>query len=388
MSKRDYYEILGVSKSASADEMKSAYRRLAMKYHPDRNPGDKSAESNFKELNEAYDVLRDEQKRAAYDRFGHQAFDNGMGGGGRGGADPFAGFGGFNFGRGGGGGFADIFDTIFSEYANARTGGNNRGNDARYNLDITLEEAFKGKSAEIRVTGSLVCDICNGSGAKPGTQPTACPTCHGHGKIRTQQGFFTVERTCPACSGAGRVIKDPCPGCSGTGRVRRERTLKVDIPAGVEDGSRIRLAGEGEGGVRGGPAGDLYLFLSVKPHPLFQRDGAELYCRVPLPLTTAALGGEIEVPSIDGSRINVSIPPGTQTGQQFRLRGKGMSVLRSSQRGDLYIEVVVETPRNLSERQKELLREFAGESAGSASTSPDSQSFFSRVKEFFEGFAG
>ncbi len=391
MSKRDYYEILGVSKGASADEMKSAYRRLAMQYHPDRNPGDKSAEAKFKELNEAYDVLRDEQKRAAYDRFGHQAFDNGMGGG-RGDGDPFGGgFGGFNFGRGGGG-FADIFDTIFSEYANARSGGGggggNRGNDARYNLEISLEEAFKGKSAEIRVPSSLVCDICNGNGAKPGTQPTACPTCHGHGKIRTQQGFFTLERTCPACSGAGRVIKEPCPGCGGTGRVRRERTLKVDIPAGVEDGSRIRLSGEGEAGMRGGQPGDLYLFLSVKAHPLFQRDGAELYCRVPLPLTTAALGGEIEVPSIDGSRVNVSIPPGTQTGQQFRLRGKGMSVLRSSQRGDLYIEVAVETPRNLTERQKELLREFAQESGDSTSTSPDSQSFFSRVKEFFEGFAG
>ena len=404
-TKRDYYEILGVSKSASADEMKSAYRKMAMKYHPDRNPGDKEAEGKFKELNEAYDVLRDEQKRAAYDRFGHQAFENG----GMGGGDPFGGMGGFGGfgGMGGGGGFADIFDAMFGEYMNQGGGagsGANRGNDLRFNLEISLEDAFKGKSTEIRVPSSVTCDSCHGSGAKAGTQPQTCGNCQGRGKVRMQQGFFTIERTCPVCSGAGRVIKDPCPTCSGTGSVRRERTLKVDIPAGVDDGTRIRLANEGEAGVRGGMPGDLYIFLSIKPHPLFHRDDANLRCRVPLPLVTAALGGQIEVPSIDGARLNISIPAGTQTGQQFRMRGKGMSILKSAQRGDLYIEVYVETPQNLSPKQQELLREFAeegkrhsesadggkGGDGGSSSgdkNSPESQNFLGRVKEFFEGFA-
>jgi len=389
MSKRDYYDILGAAKGASAEDLKKAYRKLAMEYHPDRNPGDKTAEAKFKELNEAYDVLRDDQKRAAYDRFGHQAFGNG---GGPAGGDPFAGgFGGFNFGQGGGG-FADIFDEMFGEFMNTRTGnggGAGRGSDVRYNLDITLEEAFKGKKAEIRVPGSMSCESCSGSGAKPGTKPEQCPTCHGHGKVRAQQGFFTIERTCPACSGAGRIIKTPCPACSGAGRVRRERTLKVEIPAGVDDGSRIRLGGEGEAGLRGAAPGDLYIFLSVRPHKLFQRDGADLHCRVPLPMTTAALGGEIEVPSIDGSRVNVTVPPATQTGQQFRLRGKGMSVLKNSHRGDLYVEVAVETPRNLTKKQEDLLREFAAESGQAPhATNPESHGFFTRVKEFFEGLGG
>ena len=397
--KRDYYEILGVSKSASADEMKSAYRKMAMKYHPDRNPGDHEAEARFKELNEAYDVLRDEQKRAAYDRFGHQAFENG-GMGGMGGGDPFAGFGGFG-GFGGAADFANVFDAMFGEYMNAGggRGGSNRGNDLRFNLDISLEEAFKGKSTEIRVPSSITCESCHGSGAKAGTQPQTCSHCRGHGKVRMQQGFFTIERTCPVCSGAGRVIKDPCPTCSGTGRVHRERTLKVEIPAGVDEGMRIRLAGEGEAGMRGGLSGDLYIFVSVKPHPLFVRKKADLHCRVPLPLVTAALGGAIEVPSIDGARLTVTIPSGTQTGQQFRMRGKGMSIVKNAQRGDLYIEVYVETPRNLTKRQEDLLREFAEEAKKSGkdddsstpphsdNNSPESQNFFSRVKEFFEGFA-
>ncbi len=387
MSKQDLYEILGASKGATAEELKAAYRKKALKYHPDRNPGDKEAEAHFKEVNAAYDILRDDQRRAAYDRFGHQAFENGMGGGG---GDPFGGFGGFNFGQGGGGGFADIFDAMFGEYMNRGQGGGNvnRGADIRYNMDITLEEAFKGKSAEIRVPTSIICESCSGTGAKAGTQPVSCPTCHGQGKIRAQQGFFTIERTCPACNGAGRVIKDPCPTCHAQGRVRKERMLKVDIPAGVDDGTRIRLSNEGEAGARGGHAGDLYIFLNVKAHPLFQRNDAELHCRVPLPLVTAALGGEIEIPSIDGSRVKINIPPATQTGQQFRVRGKGMSILKTHHRGDLYIEAVVETPRNLSKRQEALLKEFAAENEGAenANTSPESHSFFSRVKDFFEGF--
>ncbi len=384
-SKHDYYSVLGVAKSASADELKKAYRQKAMQYHPDKNPGDKAAEAHFKEVNEAYDVLRDDQKRAAYDRLGHTAFTQGGGnraGGGMGG-DPF-GFGGF--GGGGMGGFADIFDEMFGEFMSGGQqrgqGGGGRGTDLRYNLEISLEEAFKGKPAQLRIPTSVSCESCNGSGAKPGTQPVQCPTCHGHGKIRAQQGFFTIERSCPACGGAGRVIKTPCPTCTGTGRTRKERSLKVDIPPGVEDGTRIRLGGEGEAGLRGSPPGDLYIFLSVKPHPLFSREGADLHCRVPIPMTTAALGGEVDIPVVDGTTTRVSINPGTQTGQQYRLRGKGMSVMKSSHRGDLYVETVVETPRNLTRKQEELLREFAAESS---SNSPESQSFLGRVKEFFDG---
>lgn len=382
--KRDYYEVLGVARGASAEDMKKAYRKLAMQYHPDRNPGDKEAEAKFKELNEAYSVLSDDQKRAGYDRFGHEA-PGGMGGGGFGGGDPFAGF---NFG-GGAGGFADIFDEMFGEFMNARPsggGGANRGTDMRYNLEISLEEAFKGTQAQLHIPSSITCEACSGSGAKPGTQPTQCPTCAGHGKVRAQQGFFTIERSCPACGGAGRVIKTPCPSCAGSGRTRKDRTLKVDIPAGVEDGTRIRLAGEGEAGVRGASAGDLYIFLAIKPHKLFQRDSADLHCRVPIPMATAALGGEIDVPVIDGSVARVSINAGTQTGQQYRLRGKGMSVHKSSHRGDLYVETMVETPRNLTAKQKELLQEFAADTG--AHTNPESQGFLGRVKEFFDGMKG
>ncbi len=373
MSKRDYYEVLGVDRGASAEELKKAYRKLAMQYHPDRNPDDPSAEAKFKELNEAYDVLKDEQKRAAYDRFGHAAFENGRGGAGGG-----------DFGFGFGGGFADIFDEMFGDFMGGRRGGaaSGRGADLRYNMEISLEEAFAGKAATIDVPTSVSCDACNGSGGANGAQPVACPTCAGHGKVRAQQGFFTIERTCPTCQGMGRVIKDPCKVCGGSGRTRKDKTLSVQIPAGVEDGTRIRLTGEGEAGVRGAPAGDLYIFLTVRPHRLFQREGANIHCRVPIPMTTAALGGAIEVPSIDGSRAKVTIPAGTQSGHQFRLKAKGMSVLRSPARGDMFIQAVVETPVNLTKRQRELLEDF--EKAGEADHSPESNSFFSRIKELWE----
>jgi molecular chaperone DnaJ len=376
MSKRDYYEVLGAPKNASADDLKKAYRKLAMQYHPDRNQGDKTAEQKFKEINEAYDCLKDEQKRAAYDRFGHAAFE---GGGGRPGAGGAAG--GFEFG----GGFADIFDEMFGEFmGRGGRGGqtNNRGNDLRYNLEISLEDAFKGSATQVRVPTSVMCDPCGGSGAEAGSSPTSCGTCNGAGKVRAQQGFFTIERTCPTCNGAGRVIKDPCRHCGGQGRVRKEKTLQVSIPAGVEDGTRIRLAGEGEAGLRGGTPGDLYIFLSIAAHRFFQRDGANLHCRVPIPMTTAALGGTIEVPTIDGSRAKVNVPAGTQTGHQFRLKGKGMSVLRSPQRGDMYINVMVETPVNLTKRQQELLREFEKD-ASENGQNPESEGFFAKVKEFF-----
>ncbi|MDE1149106.1 MAG: molecular chaperone DnaJ [Azospirillaceae bacterium] len=375
MAKQDYYELLGVAKTATADDLKKAYRKLAMQYHPDRNQGDKAAEQKFKEVSEAYEVLKDEQKRAAYDRFGHAAFENG---GGRPGAGP----GGFDFGSG----FADIFEEMFGDFMGGRRGGPQgpgRGSDLRYNLEISLEDAFKGSSTTVRVPTSVACDVCSGTGAESGTQPVTCPTCNGAGKVRAQQGFFTIERTCPACSGAGRVIKDPCRNCGGAGRVRKEKTLQVNIPAGVEDGTRIRLTGEGEAGARGAPPGDLYIFLAIAPHTMFLRDGANIQCRVPIPMTTAALGGTVEVPTIDGSRARVSIPPGTQSGHQFRLKGKGMSVLRSTQRGDMYVTALVETPVNLNKRQQELMREFekAGEEKGG--THPESEGFFAKVKELW-----
>jgi len=378
MAKRDFYEVLDVAKDAGADDLKKAFRKLAMQHHPDRNPGDASAEQKFREVNEAYDVLKDEQKRAAYDRFGHAAFEQ------SGGARP-GGNGGFEFNFGGGGGFADIFDEMFGEFMGGRRGGGGagRGADLRYNMEITLEDAHRGKQSTIRVASLGGCEACGGSGAEKGAKPVTCTTCRGHGKVRSQQGFFTVERGCPTCAGRGQTIDKPCRACSGEGRVRRERSLSVSIPAGVDDGTRIRLAGEGEAGSRGGPAGDLYIFLSVASHNLFRRDGNELHVRVPIPMTTAALGGAIEVPSIDGSRSRVNIPAGTQSGQAFRLRGKGMAVLRSQQRGDLFVETVIETPVNLTKRQQELLREF--EKAGTAEkTSPESAGFFSKVKELWD----
>jgi len=376
MAKQDYYEQLGVERGASSEDLKKAYRKLAMQYHPDRNPGDAAAEQKFKELSEAYEVLKDEQKRAAYDRFGHAAFENGGGRGGPGAGD-------FNFAQG----FADIFDEMFGDFMGGgrRGGANLRGADLRYNMEIALEDAYEGKQATIRVPTSVLCEACQGSGGEKGAQPAACPTCRGHGKVRAQQGFFTIERSCPTCHGAGRVIQNPCKQCEGTGRTRKEKTLQVNIPAGVEEGTRIRLAGEGEAGLRGAPPGDLYIFLAIQPHHLFQRDGANIFCKVPLPMTTAALGGQVEVPTVDGGRAKVTIPAGTQAGAQFRLRGKGMSVLRSQSRGDMFIEAAVETPVNLSKRQQELLREFDEAGAKGKSTSPESEGFFSKVKEFWDG---
>ena len=378
MAKRDYYEVLGVNKGANADELKRAYRKLAMQLHPDKNPGDKQAEHKFKELNEAYDVLKDEQKRAAYDRFGHAAFEGGAGqGGGRGD------FGGFS------GGFADIFDEMFGDFMGGgrRTGGTQRGADLRYNMEIGLDDAFAGKQATIRVASAAVCESCSGSGAEPGAKPITCPTCRGQGKVRASQGFFMIERTCPNCGGTGQIIEKPCRTCSGQGRTRRERTLNVSIPAGVEDGTRIRLAGEGEAGMRSAPPGDLYIFLTITPHNLYQRDGSHLHCRVPIPMTTATLGGQIEVPTIDGGRARVTVPAGTQSGHQFRLKHKGMSILRSSNRGDLFIEALVETPVNLTSRQKELLREFERET-NMKETSPQSAGFFAKVKDIFDDLRG
>jgi molecular chaperone DnaJ len=374
MAKRDYYEVLGVDRSADESEMKSSYRKLAMKLHPDRNPDDADAERGFKEVNEAYDVLRNQDKRAAYDRYGHAAFEGAAA----------QGAGGYEFS----GGFADIFDEMFGDFVGGgrtRRQANSRGADLRYNLDVTLEDAFAGKQTRVRVNTSISCETCQGSGAEGGAAPATCPSCHGAGKIRAQQGFFTVERSCPTCHGAGRVIDNPCGACGGAGRVEREKTLSVNIPAGVEDGTRIRVAGEGEAGLRGGPAGDLYIFVSIKPHRFFRRDSADIQCRVPIPLTTAALGGTLEVPTIDGNRARVNVPAGTQTGQQFRLRSKGMSVLRSNARGDMYVQAHVETPVNLTKNQRELLRQF-DEAGGGSSHSPEAEGFFTKVKELWEDF--
>ena len=373
---KDYYETLGVAKSASADELKKAYRKLAMQYHPDKNPGDKKAEEKFKEVSNAYDILQDEQKRAAYDRYGHAAFtQGGMGGAGGGG-----GGGGFDFSSN----FSDIFEDLFGMGGQRRQQSANaaaRGSDLRYNLSISLEEAFKGKSETIKVTTAVACEACHGSGGEKGTKPVTCPTCNGEGRIRASQGFFTVERTCHTCQGLGKIIKDPCKVCAGSGRARKEKTLSVNIPPGVEEGTRIRLSDEGEVGMRGGPAGDLYIFLSIKPHPIFKRDGADIHSSIPIKMTTAALGGTIEVPTIEGGRVRVTIPEGTQSGQRIRVSGKGMSVLRSAHRGHMYIDVVVETPVKLNKKQREMIKEFEKSDTG---TSPASDSFFARMKEFWE----
>jgi molecular chaperone DnaJ len=384
MSKRDYYEVLGVAKGADEKALKTAYRNLAKKYHPDANHGSSETDAKFKELNEAYDVLKDPQKRAAYDRFGHQAFQNGMGGGGRGGA-------GFGPDMGS---MSDIFEDLFGEFMGGGRGrqqrGRNpnaaqRGSDLRYNLEINLTEAFSGKAAQIRVPSSVTCEPCKGTGAKPGTSPTTCRTCGGAGAVRSQSGFFTVERACPTCNGRGTVIADPCSSCHGQGRTQKERNLSVNIPPGVEDGTRIRLAGEGEAGLRGGPTGDLYIFISLRPHEFFKRDGADLFCQVPISMATASLGGEIEVPTIDGKKARVSIPEGAQNGKQFRLKSKGMPVLRSHAHGDMYIQVTVETPVNLTRKQRELLKEFDKDSHHN---SPESEGFFAKAKAFWDGFGG
>jgi molecular chaperone DnaJ len=371
MSKRDYYETLGCKKGAGLAELKASYRKLAMELHPDRNPDDKTCEVKFKEINEAYDVLKDDQKRAAYDRFGHAAFEQGNGRA----HNPF------DFASS----FTDVFDDLFGEFMGGKQRRRqNRGGDLRYNLEITLEEAFKGRATQIRVPSAVACEACGGTGAEAGSKPEQCPTCSGAGKVRAQQGFFTIERTCHTCRGTGRIIKNPCKSCGGSGHVQKERTLSVDVPPGVEEGTRIRLSGEGQAGLNGGPPGDLYIFVSVAPHGIFQRDGHDLYCRAPISFIVGALGGAIEVPTLDGGRAKITIPEGTQSGRQFRLRGKGMPVLRGGgMAGDLYIEVAVETPVKLSKKQKELLKAFEKESE--EGTHPECEGFVGRLKEFWNG---
>ena len=380
MAKRDYYDVLGVARGASAEELKKAYRQKAKELHPDRNSDNPNAEAQFKEINEAYDVLKDADRKAAYDRFGHAAFEGG-GGGGRG-AQGFGGAGNADFASA----FSDVFEDLFGDFMGGRGGGGRsraqRGSDLRYNLRVSLEEAYQGVQKTINVPSSIACDTCRGTGAEGGAEPVTCPTCSGMGKVRAQQGFFTVERTCPTCNGMGQIVKNPCRSCTGSGRIERERSLSVNIPAGVETGTRIRLAGEGEAGLRGGPSGDLYIFIEVKDHPIFQRDGVHLYCRVPISITTAALGGEVEVPTIDGGRSRVKVPVGAQTGKQMRLRAKGMPALRGGGVGDMVLELAVETPVNLTARQRELLLEFE---KLSEENNPEGKSFFSKVKGFWDG---
>ncbi|MBT4042856.1 MAG: molecular chaperone DnaJ [Rhodospirillaceae bacterium] len=371
MAEQDFYELLGVDRQVSEGDLKKAYRKMAMQYHPDRNQDNPEAEAKFKEISVAYDVLSDAEKRDAYDRYGHAAFQNSGGAGG--------------FEGGFGSSFADVFDDLFGEFMGGgrqQRGGNNRGSDLRYNMDITLEEAFNGKAAKITIPTTSMCDGCEGTGAEAGSQPSTCATCQGHGKGRAQSGLFTLERTCPNCGGVGRVISNPCKSCSGAGRVEKDKTLSVNIPKGVEDGTRIRLSGEGEAGLRGGPAGDLYIFLALQPHEFFQREAANIYCRVPITMTTAALGGDIDVPTLDGGRVAVSLPEGTQTGRQFRLRGKGMPHMRGRGQGDMYVQTMVETPVNLSKEQRALLEQFE-ESLGDGGTSPESEGFFKKAKELW-----
>jgi molecular chaperone DnaJ len=382
MAKRDFYEILGVPRTASAEELKKAYRSKAKELHPDRNSDNPQAEAQFKEVNEAYDTLKDADKKAAYDRYGHAAFEGGRGPGGGGGG---AGQGDFASA------FSDVFEDLFGDFMGGRGGAGGgrsraqRGSDLRYNLRVSLEDAYGGLQKTINVPASVTCEVCRGTGAEGGAEPVTCPTCSGMGKVRAQQGFFTVERTCPTCAGMGQIIKNPCRACGGAGRTEKERALSVNIPAGVETGTRIRLAGEGEAGLRGGPTGDLYIFIEVKDHPIFQRDGVHLFCRVPVAITTAALGGEVEVPTIDGGKSRVRVPAGSQTGKQMRLRAKGMPALRGGGSGDMLIELAVETPVNLTGRQKELLREFE---KLSEDNNPEGSSFFSKVKTFWDGMKG
>jgi molecular chaperone DnaJ len=374
MSKRCFYEILGVARGCSADDVKGAYRKLAKQHHPDANPDDHTAEPRFKEINEAYDILKDPDKRAAYDRFGHAAFE---GGGGHG-------HGGFDFASS----FTEVFDDLFGEFMGGgkRSRRQNRGGDLRYDMALSLEEAYRGKSAQIQVPSLVVCEICAGSGAEPGSKPETCSTCSGHGTVRATQGFFTIQRTCPKCRGQGRVVRHPCRPCQGSGHVQKQKTLSVDVPPGVEEGTRIRLSGEGQAGLNGGPPGDLYIFLSVQQHPIFQRDAQHLHCRVPIGFAAAALGGEIEVPTIGGAPVRIAVPEGTQSGHQFRLRAKGMPVLKGhGHHGDLFVEVHVETPVKLTRKQKDLLRAFEAEAP--KGSQPESETFFARVKEFLAGAA-
>ena len=377
MAKRDFYEILGVAKGASEDEIKKSYRKLAMKYHPDRNPDNKEAEEKFKEVKEAYEMLTNPEKREAYDRYGHAGVDpnSGMGGG---------------FGGGGAGGFGDAFGDIFGDIFGGGRGGRNagpqvyRGADLRYNLEITLEQAANGFDTTLRVPSWDKCDTCHGSGAKPGTQPVTCSTCAGHGQVRMQQGFFSIQQTCPKCHGSGKIIPEPCAACGGAGRIKRNKTLEVKIPAGIDNGMRIRSSGNGEPGTNGGPPGDLYVEIHIKAHAVFQREGDDLHCEMPISFSKAALGGEIEVPTLSG-KVSFTVPEGTQTGKTFRLKGKGIKGVRSGYHGDLFCHVIVETPVKLTDKQKDLLREFERMTAeGGAKHSPQSKGWMDKVKDFFE----
>ncbi len=377
---KDFYNTLGVQKGASTDEIKKAYRKLAMQYHPDQNKGNAEAEAKFKEISEAYDILKGDQKRAAYDRFGSAAFDGSMGGrtGGAG-----AGFNPTDFGSA----FTDIFEDMFGDMGSRGRGAQGRGQDIQYTLEISLEEAFKGKESVIKIPLNETCETCKGSGSEGGAVGVEnCATCEGHGRIRQQQGFFTIERACPTCAGQGKIIKSPCKKCGGQGRTQKEKQLKVKIPPGVDHGRRIRLTGEGEAGIRGGDRGDLYVLLAVKPHKFFQRDGANLHCRVPITVPRAGLGGDIEVPTVESARTKVKIPAGTQTGQQFRLKGKGMTILNSSARGDMFIEFFVETPVNLDKKQQDLLKQLEksmGDGKSESKNSPESSGFFSKMKDIW-----
>jgi len=376
MSKRDYYDVLGVPKGSEKDAIKKAYRTKAKELHPDRNSDNPNAEAQFKEVNEAYEVLKDAEKKAAYDRYGHAAFESGGGGPGFGGSGDFS------------SAFSDVFDDLFGDFMGGGRGGRkqqSRGSDLRYNLSISLEDAFAGLQKTINVPSSVACGTCNGTGAAGGSSPTTCPTCSGLGKVRATQGFFTVERGCPTCSGAGQIIKNPCSSCGGQGTQKKDRALSVNVPPGVETGTRIRLAGEGETGPRGGISGDLYIFIEVSKHKIFERDGLNLFCRVPVSMAKASLGGEVEVPTIDGGRSRVRIPAGSQSGRQMRLKGKGMPAIKTVQKGDMFIEMAVETPVNLTARQKELLQEFE---ELSEDNNPETNSFFSSVKTFWESMKG
>ncbi len=373
-AKKDYYEVLGVNKDATEEEIKKSYRKLAMKYHPDRNPDNPKSEAQFKEAKEAYEMLSDDQKRGAYDQYGHAGVEQGAGAGG---------FGGAGFGDA----FGDIFGDIFGGRQGAGGSGQRntvyRGADLRYNMEISLEDAAKGTETKIRIPVQSTCETCKGNGARPGTQPVTCTTCGGHGQVRMQQGFFSVQQTCPKCHGNGKMVKDPCPTCSGAGRIKQNKTLSVKIPAGVDEGDRIRLSGEGEAGVNGGPTGDLYVVIHLKPHEIFQRDGGNLHCEMPISFSTAALGGEIEVPTLGGS-AKMKIPAETQTGGVFRLKGKGIKPLRQSDHGDLMVHVVIETPVRLTEKQKDLLREFdTSTQADAGKHSPKNKSWVDKAKDFF-----
>ena len=376
LSKRDYYDVLGVPKGSEQEALKKAYRSKAKELHPDRNSDNPNAEAQFKEVNEAYEVLKDAEKKAAYDRYGHAAFEGGGGGQGFGGGGDFS------------SAFSDVFDDLFGDFMGGGRGGRqqqSRGSDLRYNLSISLAEAFAGLQKTINVPSAVSCGSCNGSGAAGGSSPTTCPTCSGLGKVRATQGFFTVERGCPTCSGVGQIIKNPCSSCGGQGTQKKDRALNVNVPQGVETGTRIRLAGEGETGPRGGVSGDLYIFIEVSKHKIFERDGLNLFCRVPVAMAKASLGGEVEVPTIDGGRSRVRIPAGSQSGRQMRLKGKGMPAIKTIQKGDMFIEMAVETPVNLTARQKELLQEFE---ELSEDNNPETNSFFSSVKTFWESMKG